>query len=147
MEIVVNSSPLILLAKIGRLALLGCVASKVYIPCAVMDEVRGLDLREVPHSLLRVSNRQLVISMLGALHLGEVEVIVGAMESGVRDVVLDDSLARKRARELGLCVSGTLGVLRRARNMGFISDLEREIMLLRANGMYISDELVRKALL
>jgi len=42
---VVNASPLINLAKIGRLNLLNNIFDKVFIPNAVLDEVSGLDIR------------------------------------------------------------------------------------------------------
>jgi len=147
MEIVVNSSPLILLEGIGRLAILNNLFSKVHIPYAVLEEVRGLNLNHISYSQIYISNKQLAMGLLGGLHLGEVEVMVGAIENSIMDVVLDDNTARNKAKQLGLTVTGTLGVLRKARNMGIVSDLEQEIAKLRANGMYLTDELVRKALI
>ncbi|MCL2216372.1 MAG: DUF3368 domain-containing protein [Defluviitaleaceae bacterium] len=146
MEIVINSSPLIFLGGIERLTLLDDLFSKVYIPCAVLDEVKGLDLSSISYSPMRISNKQLAMGMLGCLHLGEVEVMVGAVENGIQYVVLDDNAARNKAKQSGLVVTGTLGVLRRARNMGLISNLEQEITKLRANGMYLTDKLVKRAL-
>ena len=87
-----------------------------------------------------------MLGMLGRLHLGEVEVMVGAVENGVQDVILDDNAARNKAKQLGLVATGTLDVLRRARNVGLISNLGQEIIKLRANGMYLTDKLVEKAL-
>jgi len=146
MEIVINSSPLILLSGIGRLHLLNRMYSKVYIPHAVLDEVDGINLSPVSFSPMQISNRELVLKMLGGLHLGEVEIIVGAVENGIQDVVLDDNAARNKARKLGLSVTGTLGILRMARNMGLISNLEEEVTKLRTNGMYLTDELVKRIL-
>jgi len=65
--------------------------------------------------------------MIGRLHLGEVEVIVGAEELGVHNVVLDDGYARSKARQIGLTVTGTLGILITGRDMGILSDLTLEI--------------------
>jgi hypothetical protein len=146
MEIVINSSPLIFLSDIGRLSLLENLFSKVYIPCAVLDEVKSADLSGISYTPMQISNKQLVLGMLGRLHLGEVEVMVGAVENGVQNVVLDDNAARNKAKQLGLNVTGTLGILRMARNMGFISDLEQEIIKLRACGMFLTDELVKRIL-
>jgi len=146
MEIVINSSPLIFLEGIGRLTVLNNLFSKVHIPCAVLEEVKGLDLNHISYSQIYISNKQLAMGLLGGLHLGEVEVMVGAIENSVQYVVLDDNAARNKAKQLGLTVTGTLGVLLRARNIGIISDLKQEIAKLRANGMYLTDDLVRKIL-
>jgi len=146
MEIVINSSPLIFLEGIGKLPILNSLFSKVHIPCAVLEEVKGLNLNHISYSQIYISNKQLAMGLLGSLHLGEVEVMVGAIENGIQNVVLDDNTARNKAKQLGLVVTGTLGVLLKARNTGFIFDLEQEIAKLRANGMYITDELVRKIL-
>jgi predicted nucleic acid-binding protein len=146
MDIVINSSPLILLGGIDRLSLLNKLFSKVYIPHAVLDEVKGLDLSHIEYSSLQISNKQLVAGMLGSLNRGEVEVIVGAVESGVQYVVLDDNAARNKAKQFGLNVTGTLGILLCAKNANLVSGLEQEIAKLRVNGMYLTDELVRKVL-
>ncbi|MCL2405202.1 MAG: hypothetical protein FWC92_06615, partial [Defluviitaleaceae bacterium] len=86
MEIVINSSPLIFLEGIGRLATLNNLFSKVHIPCAVLDEVKGLNLNHISYSQIYITNKQLAMGLLGGLHLGEVEVMVGAIENSVQNV-------------------------------------------------------------
>lgn len=54
---------------------------------------------------------------------GETEVIMLAMESSDCVVILDDALARKTAEQLGIKVTGTLGVLLDAKRAGLIDDL------------------------
>ena len=55
------------------------------------------------------------------LHAGEVEVMILAQETPKADlVVLDDNAAKKTAKFLGLKVTGTLGVILKAKKQGFI---------------------------
>jgi predicted nucleic acid-binding protein len=49
---------------------------------------------------------------------GEAEAIALAIEAGAARIVLDDKKARRIARELGVTVTGTVGVLLRAKQRG-----------------------------
>ena len=149
MEIVINASPLILLGKIGRLHLLNALFDTIYIPAAVMQEITVgekscANLSQVTYRPFDVANRVAVLGLLGRLHIGEAEVMIGALEKEICNVVLDDGLARSKAKQLGLTVTGTLGILLKAYKNGLIINLEQEIANLRNAGMYISDELVAK---
>ena len=84
--------------------------------------------------------------MLGRLHLGEVEVIIGAIENGVTTVVLDENSARNKAKQLGLEITGTIGILLKAKKLGFLDDIGTEIQNLKNAGMHISDELIANIL-
>jgi len=143
---VVNASPLINLAKIGRLNLLNDIFGKIVVPSAVLGEISGLDISEVVFTTLNIENRVAVQSLLGKLHDGEVEVIVGVQEIKADFAVLDDLDGRKYAMNIGLSVIGTLGILQRAKRLGLIVDLACDIAQLRNLGMYMSDSLVQKIL-
>ena len=151
LKAVVNASPLILLGKINYLSLLNHLFDQVYIPSSVIREIQAVDDLEMNTALSRVSfeqmdvtNRVAVLGLLGRLHLGEVEVIIGAIENGISTVVLDENLARNKARQLGLDVTGTLGLLLKAEKHGLIDDIHQEIIKLRNAGMYLSDEIIQK---
>ena len=152
MDAVINASPLILLSKIGRLYLLNKIFDKVYIPDAVLKEIHAVDkeqvkLSDISFDVLEVGNRVAVIGLLGRLHIGEAEVIVGAAEKGIRTVaVLDESSARNKAKQLRLEITGTVGILMKAEKLGLLVDIETEIKNLKDAGMRISDELVAKIL-
>ena len=63
-------------------------------------------------------------------------------------VLLDDKLARRMARRLGVPVTGTLGVLLRAKQVGLIVELRSLITRLQSEGdYYIDPGLIEKALL
>ena len=153
MDIAINASPLILLSKIDRLVLLNILFSKIYVPLAVLREIQDIDTTElkvdfsvISYVPLDVSNRVAVEGLLGKLHMGEVEVIIGALENGLKTVVLDESAARNKAKKMGLEVTGTLGILLKSKKLGVIEDIGSEITNLRKAGMYLSDELVTQVL-
>jgi predicted nucleic acid-binding protein len=53
--------------------------------------------------------------------------MIGAIERNIQTVVLDDNAARNKAKQLGLDVTGTLGILQGAYKKGLVDDLEQEI--------------------
>ena len=151
MDIVVNASPLILLNKIGRLHLLNDLFDTLYIPSAVLQQVQTVEkseliLNQISFNQLEVSNKVAVLGLFGKLHIGEVEVIVGAIENEIQTVLLDDNAARNKAKQLGLNVTGTLGILLRASKNRLITDLEQEVNNLKSAGMYLSPEIISKIL-
>jgi predicted nucleic acid-binding protein len=145
-EAVVNASPLIHLAKINKLHLLNSFFASVYIPKAVIAEIQGLDISNLSFITLDIKNRLMVNALLGKLHLGEVEVIAGAVECNANYAVLDDYAGRKKAEQLGISVVGTLGILQKANKMGMVADLAEDIQVLQNAGMYLTDDLVRRIL-
>jgi len=153
MEIVINASPIILLNKIGRLSLLNDLYRKVYVPDAVIMEVtdasqsdKAVSLGTLEYSRLMVTNKVAVNGLLGRLHAGEVEVIIGAVEKGIKTVVLDEIAARNKAKQYDLNIIGTLGILMRAKKDGLIEKIETEIEALRNANMYLSDDLVKRVI-
>ncbi|MCK4312764.1 MAG: DUF3368 domain-containing protein [Candidatus Cloacimonetes bacterium] len=55
--------------------------------------------------------------------------------------MIDDLLARKYAEHLGLIVTGTFGILLKAKQKGIISLLKPLLDKLMKNGFYIDDKL------
>ena len=112
---VLNSSPIIVLAKLGLLESAVGLFAEVEVPRAVLEEV-GKKQDEVYRKLIglveansiRVEQVDRRIPRLGA---GEAEAILLALSRN-KIVVLDDKKARRLARELGLEVVGTLSLLK-----------------------------------
>ena len=153
MNIVMNASPLIFLDKIGRLELLNELFEGIYIPKAVIQEIdtiknqsEKVKLAKILYNEFEVLNKTAVAGLLGKLHLGEVEVIVGAIEQNIAVVVLDDNVARIKAKQIGLEVTGTLGILLRAKAKGYIDDISTDLDKLKEAGMYLSDHIIRQVL-
>jgi predicted nucleic acid-binding protein len=72
---------------------------------------------------------------------GESEVIALAYETKLR-VLIDDLKARKIAKDMGLSISGSIGVLLKAGELGLIKSTYEKIKELKDKGFYISDELL-----
>ncbi len=82
---------------------------------------------------------------LPGLELGECAAISRALEIGAA-LLVDERAARAQAAALGLTVTGTLGVLVRARRRGLIGPLAPLIAALRASGQRLSHQVVAQAL-
>lgn len=81
------------------------------------------------------------------LHLGEAEALALATESGASLVLLDESAARERARQLGFKITGVLGVLRWAKQSRRIPSLKDEVIRLRSEARFFIHPVLEKALL
>jgi predicted nucleic acid-binding protein len=88
------------------------------------------------------------VTLRQTLDNGEAEAIALATELQPEVVLLDDKLARRMARRLGVPVTGTLGVLLRAKQVGLVVELRSLITRLQSEGdYYIDPGLIEKALL
>ncbi|MBQ9378078.1 MAG: DUF3368 domain-containing protein [Schwartzia sp.] len=152
---VVNSSPLIALSGLRRLDILQKLYGEVLIPDAVYREISAKQESvcrqsvDESRSWLRICpiENQLAKRFFKArLHDGEVEAMILAQERKADLLIMDDALAKKHAEYLGICVTGTLGVLIRARQTGIIEVLKPMICQLQENHIYISDALTEKCL-
>lgn len=156
MPAVSNSSPLIVLAAIGRLQLLPRLYDRVVVPPAVWHEIvvagsGRAGAAELPHlPWLRrdsVSSDVEFPRSLASLDPGEAEAIrlVLTYPRSV-PILLDDLSARRAAERLGLSVSGTVGVLLLAKHTGLIAEVGPPLQEARAAGLYLSDAAVERSL-
>ena len=149
-KVVVNSSPLIHMAKIGQLELLKVFYQTVFIPEAVFREC-VLEGKGRSEALMiqkatwikqsRVRDRKMLVLLSASLDAGEAETITLASEVSADLIVLDDAEARESARLMGLRITGTLGILLKAKKAGSIISLKEMIRKLRATGFWISNAL------
>jgi predicted nucleic acid-binding protein len=80
------------------------------------------------------------------LHEGEVEVMILAQEINADVVIIDDANAKKHAKYLDLPVTGTLGVLIKAKQKGYVKELKPILYRMVENGIYISQDLMELCL-
>ena len=158
MKVIPDSSVLIALASIGKLDLIPEVLSEgnVIIPEAVhrevveegkgrqgAEEVRNADWI----SSREVSDRSQVKLLKAQLDVGEAQVIALADEINADLLLLDEKEAREIAREMGLRVLGTVGILIRAKKGSIIDSLRKELDNLRNDANFrIGQTLYEKAL-
>jgi len=147
MRAVSDTSPLSNLAGIGRLPLLKSQFSEVWIPASVSEELsahpdpaaRAAIQEAFGESWLRcasppASNLLRVLSL--HLHRGEAEAIALAADLNADVVIIDEQEARELAAQVGLSVTGVLGILLRAKREGCIPALKPEIESLRKKGRF-----------
>lgn len=148
MRVVCNTSPQILLAKIGRLGLLSQLYEEVVIPASVLREIEakpGEERRQIRAFVrsqrfrLGRATKQALKGVPADLGAGEREAIALAVETGADLVVLDDQLGRHVAREKGLSVTGTIGILLEAWERSMISSVRRELDRLIEAGMWMDE--------
>ena len=56
-------------------------------------------------------------------------------------VIIDDNAAKKTAKYLGLSVTGTLGILLKAKKLGILKKLHPLLLEMKQNGFYIDSAL------
>lgn len=145
-----NTSPLILLDKANHLWVLGKLFKKVVIPEAVNKEWLRPGGYIVPDWLqvIPVPKETSVLAkqLYQKVDAGEAEAI--ALSSALKTdlLILDDLNGRRQAKDLGLPVVGTIGILTKAKQRGIIQKLAPVLDLLREHRFYIDDELRQSAL-
>ena len=143
-KVVVNTTPIIALANIGYLNLLHELYDEIIIPSAVNNEIISEPARSLVDSCnwLKINNvtddawNRMVFST--RLHAGEAEVILLAKECRADLLIIDDNAAKKTAKYLGMTVTGTMGVLLKAKREGYIVAVKPLLKSLIEDGFYVS---------
>jgi predicted nucleic acid-binding protein len=152
--LVVNASPLIILAKAGYLDLLTVAGNPVHVPQAVVQEIRQGDPSDPAvqalsqHSWLIQVDPGLDSPALPPLKLGagEKAVLTWALANPGTEAVLDDPAGRRAAKTLGIPCRGCLGLVVLARQQGAIASARQVLAQLQAAGLRLSDHLMKHAL-
>ena len=154
-RIVVNTSPWIALSICGQIPLLKKIYHEVHIPLGVKKEIlaggkQGIGVRELEASSWVKIGKVIDIEkvkLLFELDQGEAEVIILAKEKRIKQVLMDEKVARLQAEVLGLNVTGTLGLLLRAKKKGMISSIKPLVSKMLENGIWIKAEIVEGILI
>ena len=77
---------------------------------------------------------------------GEASAIALALEMTDRTIILDDYKARQIAEKLGLDVTGTLGVIIKAKKKGIINSVKPYLQKLKSTNFRLTSELEQEAL-
>jgi predicted nucleic acid-binding protein len=149
--IAVNTGPLVALAACGSLELLSTLHTHVLVPRAVADEYgrggAGSLAAPLPGAF-EVCELSSGIPLVLTTHLdvGEASAIALALERRLGLVVIDERRGRLIAREAGLRVTGSLGVLLRAKRESLIPDVRSRIRQMIEHGIWMADALVSAVL-
>jgi len=154
MTIVTNTGPLIILAKLDQLGLLRQMFTTIVIPPAVHRELlakSGIEAHRLDAALAQF------IAIAAEPELPPtVQVVTGHLDAGERQaialaharniiLVIDERLGRQAARQLGLTVTGSVGVLIEGKQRGYVPAVVPLLRDARRQGYWLSDELITTA--
>ena len=153
--IVSNTTPLIAqTAATGILEVLRALYSRVIVPYEVAEEIRaggqeafGLNVFEQA-TWLEINPDPMVLPpyLKKTLDLGEASVIQTALQQGVNRVCFDETIGRRVARLSNLNVTGSIGVLLKAKSIGYPASIPEAINRMRERGIWLGKEVVAFAL-
>lgn len=159
MLVVADTTPLISLIKIKRLSILERLFRQVLVPEAVYNELTtNTSFVEESRQFAECGFIQRVSSIdsryvkllreTTGLDLGESEAIAYADSEGADVLLIDEIKGRRIARSMGLPIMGTIGVLLASFQDGVSTavDVEKDLINLKQNNRYISNELFQYAL-
>ena len=154
--VVADSGPIIHLSRVGLVDLLPALYDSIVVPRAVFQEVvhdgagqpGSAELAGAAWAEIVEHDPEdpLFLGFLQILQVGESAAISIAYRRGARLLLIDDNRARMAARSLKLGVKGTLGVLVLAKQRGRLPAVAPKIGELRAQRVWISEEVARRAL-
>jgi len=156
MSVVSNASPLINLARIGRLELLPQLYGELIVPEAVWHEVvvegagqPGAEEIEAASwiQVQQTKNRELVLALRQELDAGEAEAIALALETEADFLLMDEHLGRETAVHMGARCVGLIGIFVEAKRRGLVSEIRPLLNALRdVAGFWVSETLYRRVL-
>jgi predicted nucleic acid-binding protein len=153
MLVVADTTPLHYLVLIGSTPILPALFGHILIPHAVAEELQHPQTPAEVRAWLASHPSWLEIRHVGHapapnlthLDLGEQEAILLAQELQADLLLMDDREGRQEARWHALTVTGTLGVLERAAEQGWL-DLPTALTRLQTTNFYLSGSLVHDLL-
>ena len=138
--VIADTSCLIVLSKIGQIELLRQLFDEITITPEIAEEF-GNDLPKWVIVKRVIDEKRKQILALD-LDLGEASAIALAMESEVALLLIDERKGRQVAQQLKLPITGTLGVLIKAKEEGLIGSINGEVQNLILAGFRIAPKLV-----
>ncbi len=147
--IIGDSSALIALSFIDKLELLEKLYDNLYIPQAVYDEVTKIQKPQSDKLKYFLENRvkkvDFSIRKL-ALGLGELEAMTLYKQLNADILLIDDNRAKKYANLNDIKTIGSLGILMRAKDEGYIQKIKPFLEKLQKSEIFISEKLIIKIL-
>ncbi|MDO8724178.1 MAG: DUF3368 domain-containing protein [Syntrophales bacterium] len=153
--VVTNTTPLITLAAAtGNLDVLRTLYTRVVVPYEVAEEIRaggkdafGLDVFDQA-SWLEITPGPVVLPpyLQNTLDRGEASVIQTALQQGIKLVCIDETVGRRIARLSNLSVTGSIGILLKAKSMGYALSIPEAINRMRERGIWLSQDVISFAL-
>ena len=152
-KVISNTTPILSLLKINKLEILKELYGQVIIPNAVYQEIEEgkhkefyKDLKKIDWLIIKdikdPNSREYFVD----LDDGEAEVLILAKELNADLVILDEILGRRYAKVLEFNLTGTLGVLLKAKEKGIIKSLKELLTELTEKGSWLNPKLIKEVL-
>lgn len=154
-RIVINTGPILaLIAASGDLEILRRLYDEVLVPNEVAQEVLaggqlgfGISQFTAASWLCRWSTDLDISPFLqNTLDRGEASVIQLALSENIGTVCIDETPGRRAARLNGLQLTGSAGILLRAKREGHIVSVKAALEQMRMHGIWLSEKVVQVAL-
>lgn len=149
-RIVLNASPLILLGNSELAFILPELFSEIVIPEAVWQEIVGGPHVDRAAQMLPGLTWLKPVQVTPApdiirwdLGTGETEVLSFALQNPAYTPAVDDLLAKKCAKSLGIQTLGTGSILILAKEGGLIESIEQSLRQLQSAGLWISEPVIQ----
>ena len=156
MIVVSDTTPLITLLKVQHLDLLQAYFGEVQIPKAVFDELtcdeRFIAEAEQIRNSSFIHVKELaddksvnLLCRATGLDLGESEAIVLTDEIKAELLLMDEAKGRDVAKQMGLKIMGTIGLLMASYQSGIISaeEIRKCIDIIKSSGRYIGEKYLK----
>jgi hypothetical protein len=151
--IVSDSSPLIFLARLGRLEIIKnyeiIIPEEVHREIAEGRKEEHISIKKyIKEGVIKVDRAEILENLPNSLHEGEKATISLALEKNINVVLLDERKARVIARLYGLTPRGTIGILREEYLQGRIDkeELKKLVFQLIKKGYRIKEEIISQFL-
>ncbi len=142
--VVSDTSCFITLTNIGKLNILQELYKTVFTTSTVLNEFNESLPEWVKVAEPKDIQKQQLITL--QIDKGEASAIVLALEIAADLIILDDYKARTMASSLGLEITGTLGVIIKAKQNGLITSIKPFLKQLKQTNFRITDSLIEEAL-
>ena len=142
--VIADSSCLILLSKIEELEILRSIYKQIFITKEIAQEFGEplpgwIEIKEI-------SNTALQLLFEDTLDIGEASALALAFEMRECTVILDDLKARKAASKMNIKVTGTIGVILKAKKENKISSIRSVLDKILSTDFRISERIINEAL-
>lgn len=145
-----NTTPFIALSSINKLELLPKLFGKIHVVTEVIEEcaaggmISVPDLRALPWIIEIQPSQAITISILLELDKGEKYTLQMAKELKADRVIIDEKIGRDVAEYLGLEVTGTLGILLKAKQNGWVESFTESANAMSDQGIHYNKALIKK---
>jgi predicted nucleic acid-binding protein len=152
--VITNTTPIVTLLGIGQLELLKNLYGQIIIPESVAKEVEQgkgkrfyADLSQLDWIKIQsIKETALFQYLLNDLDEGEAAVITLAQELNAQLLIIDERLGRRHAQLKGFVCIGTLGLLLKAKEKGFIPSIKPLLAKMQTNGIWLEATLIEQIL-